>query len=186
MNDVCVVERGINVKRQSDNTTLLSFLEQKYTWNAGTWYLPARENRGIFVSSPIYPNSPQSTKWQTWPLLRASKGNCYLHKRHTQFSWLLKGSLNKRREWNKSLGKMSKSHWIVGNETQHLCPSWAVTHEQQARSFVWTARSHRWWLLGEKNQEILNTSARTVGRRGGQSEVGMRSWELCEFYSKTG
>lgn len=31
MNDVCVVERGINVKRQSDNTTLLSFLEQKYT-----------------------------------------------------------------------------------------------------------------------------------------------------------
>lgn len=61
---------------------------------------------------------------------------------------------------------MSKSHRIVGSETQHLCPSWAVTHKQQARSFVWAARCHRWWLLGEKNQEMLKTSARTVKRRG--------------------
>lgn len=126
---------------ESDNTTLLSFLEQKCTWNAGIWFWEIRfcrnlflgeRNRVIFVSSPIYPNSPQSTKWQTWPSLRASKGNCCLHKKHTQLSWLLKGSLNMRREWNKYLGKMSKSHRIVGNETQHLCPSWAVTHEQQA------------------------------------------------------
>lgn len=46
-------------------------------------------------------------------------------------SWLLKGNLSKRREWNKSLGKMSKSHWIVGNEAQHLCPSWAVTRQER-------------------------------------------------------
>lgn len=150
MSGLSVIEPGINVKRQSDNTTLLSFLEQKCTWNAGIWYVPERGNSSIFISSPIYPNLPQSTKWQTWPSLRASKGNCCLHKKHTQLSWLLKGSLNMRREWNKYLGKISKSHRIVGNETQHLCPSWAVTHEPQTRSFVWTARCYRWGFWVKK------------------------------------
>lgn len=150
-----------------------SFSEQRCTWNAGIWYLPGRGNREIFVRSLIYPNSSQSTKWQTGPSLRASERNCCLHKRHMKMSWLLKGNLSKRREWNKSLGKMSKSHWIVGNEAQHLCPSWAVTsQEQQVPSFGCTARHHRWWLLRRENQDMLKTSARALR---GNGRV-LRSW----------
>lgn len=151
---------------------LSSFPEQRCTLHAGSWYLPRRGNREIFVSGVTYPNSSQSTKWQTWPSLGASEENSCLHKRHMKLSWLLKEDFSKKRVWNKSFGKMFRSHCIVGNEVQHLCPVWAINWwEQQVPSFGHAVNVTGGGLC-RGSQEMLMTLSRPV--RG--KERPLRSW----------
>lgn len=62
MSQLGVVEPRINGKRQSDNTKVTQLLRAEMHMKCRNLIPSWEREQRYFVSSPIYPNSPQSTK----------------------------------------------------------------------------------------------------------------------------